>query len=228
MPDYVDVLRATFVDLWASAIEILPRIVLAIVIFLLGLLIASVLETAIIRLSKMLKLDELLEKLEIRQIFNRIGLNMDFGVILGWIAKWFVIILALIIGADTLGWDEITLFLTNVVSYIPSVLIAVIIMLVGLVLGNVVQKVVSASLEAAKMMSAGFISGIAKWSIIVFSIMAALVQLGIAESLIETLFTGFVAMIAIAGGLAFGLGGKDHAARMLDYIKKDLTSKDQQ
>jgi hypothetical protein len=196
--------------------------------FLLGLLIASVLETAIIRLSKMLKLDELLEKLEIRQIFNRIGLNMDFGVILGWIAKWFVIILALIIGADTLGWDEITLFLTNVVSYIPSVLIAVIIMLVGLVLGNVVQKVVSASLEAAKMMSAGFISGIAKWSIIVFSIMAALVQLGIAESLIETLFTGFVAMIAIAGGLAFGLGGKDHAARMLDYIKKDLTSKDQQ
>jgi hypothetical protein len=207
--------------------ELLPRIILALVIFLLGLLIASVLESAIIRLAKILKLDELLDKLEIRPLITRMGIGFETGSVLGRIGKWFVIILSLIIASDALGWDQITQFLSDVVSYIPRVLIAVVILLVGLVLGNFVQKIVSTSLEAAKMASAGFISGVSKWSIVIFSIMAALVQLGIAQSLIETLFTGFVAMVAIAGGLAFGLGGKEHATRVLDYIKRDLTSKQQ-
>ena len=75
------------------------------------------------------------------------------------------------------------------------------------------------------MESGEFLAGVAKWSIIVFSLMAALVQLGIAQSLIQVLFTGFVAMLAIAGGLAFGLGGREHAARVLNKLENDLTSK---
>jgi len=110
------------------------------------------------------------------------------------------------------------------VLYVPNVIISVIILLAGILLANFVQRVVKSAVEAAKLQSADFLSGIAKWAILVFSFMAALVQLQIAQELIRVLFTGLVAMLSLAGGLAFGLGGKDHASRVLDRLRKDLSS----
>lgn len=224
--NYVDVLRSAFVDLWASVVLFVPKLVLAIVVFLLGLLLANLLKTAVIRIVQLLKVDELMTRLEVKDAFAKMGIKLDVAAFLGWILKWFVIIFALIASADILDWDQITVFLNQVVNYIPNVLIAVIILLVGVILGNFVDGIVKSALTAAKLENAMFLSNIAKWSIVVFSFMAALVQLGIAQSLIQVLFTGFVAMIALAGGLAFGLGGREHASRVLDRLKRDLTNKE--
>ena len=87
------------------------------------------------------------------------------------------------------------------------------------------QKLVRASADAAGLHSASTIAGIVKWAILVFGFLIALTHLGIAASLIQTVVIGIIAMVAIAGGLAFGLGGKDMAARTLDKIKQDLTEK---
>lgn len=225
MPEYVEILRSAFVDLWAVIIMFLPKLILAAIVFLLGLMIANILKSAVVRVVKMLKVDELVEKLEVKAMFARAGIKLEVAAFLGWLVKWFVIILVLIAAADVLEWDQITVFLTQVISYLPNVLIAVVILLVGVILGNFVYGVVRSSIEAARMESANFVAGVAKWAIVVFSFMAALVQLGIAESLIQVLFTGFVAMIALAGGLAFGLGGREHAARVLDKLRRDLTSR---
>ncbi len=205
VPDYVDVLRSAFVDLWAGVVSFLPKLILAVIVFLVGLFLAGLLRTAVVRIVKMLRLDELLEKLEVKASFSKMGIKLDLGEFLGWLVKWFIIILVLIAAADVLQWGQVTVFLTQVVGYLPNVMIAVIILLVGFILGNFVQTVVQAAVDAAEMKNAQFLSGIAKWAIIVFSFMAALVQLGIAESLISVLFTGFVAMIALAGGLALRL-----------------------
>lgn len=225
MPDYVEVIRAAFVDVWAIVLEFLPRLLLAVVVFLLGLLAAHFLKSAVERLIKVLRVDELVEKLEIKALLLQAGIKLNVGAFFGWIVKWFVIIFALIAAADVLEWEQVAIFLDKVVDYIPNVFVAVIILLVGMILGSFVQGIVRTSVEAAKMQSAEFVAGVAKWSIIVFSFMAALVQLGIAESLIQVLFTGFVAMLALAGGLAFGLGGKQHAARALDRLERDLSSR---
>lgn len=225
MNEYVDVLTAAFVELWAGIVLFVPKLLFAMVVFVLGLILASVLNKLVIRLAKILHIDELIEKLELDDIFRRAGLKLNVGVALGWIVKWFVIIFALIASADILGWDQVTVFLTTIVEYIPNVLIAVIILLVGMILASFVQEIIKTALDAAKMHSARFVSGIAKWAIIIFSFMAALVQLGIAEALIQVLFTGFVAMIALAGGLAFGLGGREYASRVLSQLAKDLSSK---
>jgi len=134
------------------------------------------------------------------------------------------IIIALIAATDILGWDQVTNYLQRVVLFIPNVIIAVIILLAGILLGNFVQRVVKTAVEAAHLASADLLSGMAKWAILVFSFMAALVQLQIAPELIRVLFTGLIAMISIAGGLAFGLGGKEHAHRFLDRLKNDISS----
>ena len=225
MPDYITILEGAFVNLWAQAVVFLPQLIFAIIVFLLGLLVANFLRSAVERVVRLFKIDELIERLEVKVFFQRAGVKLNVAAFLGWIVKWFIIIVALIAAADALQWDQVTLFLTSVVSYIPNVLIAVIILLVGIILANFTQGVLQATLDAAKMTSSQFLAGLSRWAIIVFSFMAALVQLGIAEALIQVLFTGFVAMIALAGGLAFGLGGRDYASRILDQLSKDLTTR---
>ncbi len=78
-------------------------------------------------------------------------------------------------------------------------------------------------MEAAGLKSAGFLAGVTKWAILIFAVLAALLQLGIVPALIQTIFIGFVAALAISAGLAFGLGGKDLAAQVLSKLRKDIT-----
>lgn len=228
MPEYALLLRSAFLDLWESTLLVLPQVILALLILTLGLILASALSSAVERLTSLLKVDDVLRSLDVHAAFERANLTLHIGKVLGFIVRWFIIILTLITVADILKWTQITSFLSDVVSYIPNVIIAVVILIVGLMLGGFVQRLIQGTMDATKLTTGTFIAGIAKWAIVVFSFMAALVQLGIAEALIQVLFTGFVAMLAIAGGLAFGLGGKRHAEDVLEYLRRDLSEKKRQ
>ena len=108
-------------------------------------------------------------------------------------------------------------------AYLPDAFIAVIILLVGMLLGSFVYDVVNTAVSAAKLGGAAILAGICKWAIVVFAFIAALQQLDIAQELLQTLTTGLVAMLALAGGLAFGLGGQSHAKHVLDKLKSDIS-----
>lgn len=225
IPLYLEPIQLAFANMWAAIIGALPQIVMTLLILALGLLLAGVLKQATIRLAEMLKLDKLVAKLELNEILERADLELSLSKLLGWFVKWFVIVLTLVAAADIIGWHQVTNFLAQVMNYIPNVLIAVIILFVGTLLGNFTRDIVAGTFQAAQVKTGNILAGLAKWAIIVFSFMAALVQLGIAQALIQVLFTGFVAMIALAGGLAFGLGGRDHASEIIKVIKEDLTKK---
>lgn len=223
--EFVEVIRAAFADLWASLLMFLPRFLGAIIVLVVGLFIASALGKLITKLCAMLHLDELATKLDVKQTFERAGVRLHIGHLFGWIVKWFFVAMFLIASADILRWTAVTAFLRDVVLYLPNVIIGVVILLVGVILANFVRNLVQTAVEAAHLSSGAFLSGVAKWSILVFSFMAALVQLGIAQNLIQVLFTGLVAMLALAGGLAFGLGGRDQAARALEHLRKDISER---
>ena len=171
-----------------------------------------------------MKVDKAVEALRIAEIFERAGAHLNAPALFGWLVKWFLLAVTFLAAADILRWTQLSEFLTMVVSYLPNVIIAAAILLVGALVANFVSQIVRRSVEVAKFAGADFLSGIAKWAILVFTFLAALNQLQIAAELIQSLFTAFVAMLAIAGGLAFGLGGKEHAARALDHLRKDLSS----
>jgi len=224
MPTAVDIVQTAFADLWASLLTFLPLFLGAVVVFVLGLIIAVIIKGIVIKISNVLHLDDLAAKLEVKESFKKMGIKLDIAGLLGWIVKWFVVVVSLIAATDILGWTQLTAYLQEVVLYLPNVIIAVIILLVGVLLANFVHGVVKAAVKAAKLHSADFLAGISKWAILVFSFMAAIAQLGIAQNLINILFTGFVAMLALAGGLAFGLGGKEYAQSVLSKLKKDIAS----
>src|SRR3989339_686317 len=220
----IDVIQVSVLGLWNSVLAYLPNVLGALLVFLIGVIVAAVLQTVVVRLVQLLRVDELVGRLELRSSLEKVGIRLHVGKLLGWIVKWFFIIVALVAATDILGWNQVTNYLQEVVLYIPNVIVAVIILLAGILLATFVRNVVKTAVSAAELSNAEFISGIAKWAILLFSFMAALVQLQIAPGLINTLFTGLIAMLSLAGGLAFGLGGKDHASRVLDRLRRDLSS----
>ncbi|MEK7105314.1 MAG: hypothetical protein AAB865_01360 [Patescibacteria group bacterium] len=223
MPDAVVIVRTAFATLWSDVLLFLPRFLGALIVFLIGCIIASLLRKLVMRIADLLKLDVLAEKLEVKQMFHKAGVNLHVGALLGWIVKWFFVIVFLIAATDIMQWTEVTGFLREVVMYLPNVIIAVIILLVGILVANFTRNVVKSAVEAGKLAGASFLASVSRWAILIFSFMAALVQLQIAEDLIRILFTGLVAMLAIAGGLSFGLGGKEQASGFLARLRKEMT-----
>ena len=128
--------------------------------------------------------------------------------------------MAVLAAADILRLAQISEFLRSVLSYFPNVIVAVVIVTIGVLVGNFVHKLVLGAGRAAKLPSVPAIATFARWAIVIFAALAALVQLQVAGALIQILFTGIIAMLAIAGGLAFGLGGKEHAKEILDQVKR--------
>lgn len=218
-----EVVLTSLQELWTDFLKFSPSLVAAIIVLVAGWIIAVILGKVIAHLASILWVDKGLEKLGVHSGFEKIGIKFNVAGLLGWIVKWFLIIAFLIAAADILGLEQITEFLNKVVLFIPNVIIAVFVLVLGLVIGNFLSNVVRTGVEATQFRrEAGFVSGVAKWSVVVFSFMAALVQLGVAASLIQILFTGFVAMVALAGGLAFGLGGRDVADKILERLREDL------
>ena len=221
---WFDVLNETFRTLGRQTIDFLPNFLAALVVFLVGLIIAVGIGHLVRRIVDLLRVDIAVERLQITSAFQRAGVPLNVSALLGWLVKWFLIIVFLITSADILGLEAIKGFLKDVVLYIPNVIIAVVVLLIGIVVANFVHDVIERAVAAAKLRSADFLAGLAKWSILVFSFLIALVHLKVAQELIITLFTGFVAMLALAGGLAFGLGGKDQAEKFIERLRKDLSS----
>ena len=138
-----------------------------------------------------------------------------------------VIVVFLMASFDVLGLTQVNEFLRNVVlSYLPQVIIAVLVLMVAVVIADAMQKIVLASAKAAHVRSAHLLGVITRWSIWIFAVLTALFQLGIAPSLIQTIVMGIVAGGALAIGLAFGLGGKEIAADIIEKTRHTLSDKE--
>lgn len=220
--DWSEIFIVSLQNLWIKTTFFIPELVGALVILIIGLIIASVLGKLAKKLVGYTRIDKLMEKAGIIRGLQNAGIKLNLAVFIGKIVKWFILIATLIAIADILRIPQITEFLKEIIFYIPNVIVAVIILAIGLLLGALVQSMIEKTLKASKLTEASgkLLANIAKWAIIIFTAMAALIQLGIAASLIEILFTGLVAMLALAGGLAFGIGGKEKATRFLEEISK--------
>ncbi len=221
-----NVLVTSFQDLWLNMISYVPNILVSIIIFIVGWVFATLISKWVAGLIRTLKLDAVLQSLGIQDLVNRAGYRLDAGAFIGALVKLFVIVVFLIASFDVLGLDQINEFLKIVVaSYIPNVIAAAIILLIAAVIADVLRNIVVGSAKAAGVMYSDLLGGITKWAIWIFAILAAFNQLNIGAVFAQTLFTGLVAMLALAGGLAFGLGGRDAAARYLEKLRQDISER---
>ena len=214
----------SFSEISAGTLASIPKIFFALVIFIFGWVVGAVIGRFVTQVIGAFKIDRAMEQLGVGTVVSRAGFNLNTGLFFGKIIEWFIIIIFLVAALDVLGLSQVNEFLrTTVLGYLPNVIVAAFILVIAAMLSEAVQRVVTGSARAARVPSASLMGGVAKWSIWVFAIIAALVHLGIAVELLNTLFTGLVGMLALAGGLAFGMGGRDAAGRYLEKLRGDIS-----
>ena len=214
-------LEASFYGLWQEVLMFMPEIVLALVVLIVGWIIAGSLKHVVERTFKALKVNEALDAAGVDAITKRAGYDLKAGQFVGTLVKWFVIIVFFIAALDILNLDQVNLFFREVVlGYLPKVIVAVLILLVAVVVANVAGKSVTAGARATGFGAADMLGSVARYAILIFAVLAALSQLEIAPEMVQILFMGIVFAASLAAGLAFGLGGRDAASRYIDKISR--------
>jgi hypothetical protein len=221
-----EVLRQSFMSLGVGLIGFLPNVIIAVVIFIAGWVVGSILCRIIAQVFAALKVDNMLRTTGLEDVVHRAGFKLNSGLFVGMLVEWFVVVAFLIAAFNVLGLNQVNVFLQQVVLYyIPQVIVAVLILLVAGIVAEVSQNIVAGSARAAGLASANFLGTVTRWAIWIFAILTALYQLGIAAAFVQTLFTGIVVAISIALGLSFGLGGQEAAGRVVDEVRRKVTEK---
>ncbi len=210
-------------DAFATKITVfLPKLIGAIIIFVIGLIVAKLIKIGIVRLLRLVRFDMAAEKTGVKDFLAKGNITRTSSEIIGALAYWFVIILTLIASLDALGLPIVSDILNNIFLYIPNVVAAIIVLILGILFGNLLSAVVRTAASNAGISNADCLGKTAFYAIIVFSVAIALIQLDIGVEIVKSAFGLGFGAIALAFGLAFGLGGREVAA---DYLKKWLESR---
>jgi len=204
----------------------LPTVIAAIIVFLIGLFLAKFCKGITIKVISGLKLDRLFRKIGLEGFLEKAEVAIKIDEIIGNIVKWIIIFIFFIATVNILGLTSVSAVLNRVLAYVPTVLSAAFIITAGVLLAGVVESLVKGAVAQVDT-KIGRISGkFASYLVVIFAILAAVNQLGIAQSLINILFMGVVAMLALGFGLAIGLGAKDLVAEILkewyENLKKEI------
>lgn len=215
-----EVFTQSLQNVWLGVASFVPNLIIAIIIFAIGWILAILIEKLVEHLFKALRIDAALKSAGLEDIVKRAGHNLNSGLFIGALVKWFIIVVFLVASFDVLGLTQVTMFLRQVVMYLPQVIVAVLVLMVAMVVGTAMERIVIASSKATNMRSAEMLGHITRWAIWIFAILTALFNLGIAPSIIQTVITAVFAGGALAIGLAFGLGGKEYAQKVIEKTMK--------
>jgi hypothetical protein len=222
-----DALGTTFSGFAPIAIQMIAYVFVALVIFVVGWIAGSFIGGLIDRLFKTLKVDDALRQAGVESALRKGDIKLNSGAFVGGLVKWFVIAIFFLSALRVFGFNQVTLYLEDIiVGYIPHVIITILILLVSVVIAEVAQKIVVGASSAAHLKSSKILGAITKWAIIVFAVLTAMVQLNIAAELVQILFIGVVVGLSLAFGLAFGLGGKEVAGKMLQRAVDNISRRD--
>jgi len=222
---WADILVASFQTWWSAFVNFLPNFLGALIVFLIGLLIAAGLGSLVNKIITAIKLDKLLSKLGVDKFCERAGWKLNSGKFLGEVVRWFFILVFLLAATDILKLTAISGFLKDVVLYLPNIVIAIIIIIASIIVADFLASLVRGTVKGANLYASQFLSSLTQWVVLIFGFLTALLQLGVGVTIINTVITGVIAMFAIAGGIRFWLGGKDYAAYLVNEFRQRIEEK---
>lgn len=220
--DWYSVTIQALQGLWQAFLSFVPALIGAIIVFVIGWFISVGIGRLITEILKRIRFNQIFEKGNWDEALAKADIKVDASAFVGAIIKWVLVIVFLLAAVEIIGLVQFAVFLQSVLGYLPNVIIAALIFVVTVIVVDIVEKIVRVSVERIKVGYGQMVSAVIKWSVWIFAILAILYQLGVAKPFMETLFTGLVAMLALAFGLAFGLGGKEVAADVWQYLKKKV------
>jgi len=200
----------------------LPALIGAIIIFVVGWIIARLVKAAVERLLKLVRFDKATEKTGVQGFLKKGDIAKLPSEIIGVLVYWFIMIIVITATLDALGIPIVSDLFNSIFLYIPSVVAAIIVLILGFLLGTLLSAIVKTAASNAGLKNAEGLGKLALYAVVFFSAAIALIQLGIGEEIVASAFGLIFGAAALALALAFGLGGRDVAA---EYLKRWLEEK---
>ena len=204
---------AAALSLFMAAI---PRIIGFLVILVIGWLISGALAAGVAALLRAVKFNVLAQRSGLQGFIHNMGLKTDPSGLLADIVKWFVRLIVLVVAFDALGLPAVSAVLQQFLLWIPNLVVAVVILVIAGLAANALGDLVRGSTAQAGFDNPDLMATITRVAVWSFGIVVAVNQIGVAQELVNTLFMGFIGALALAAGLAFGLGGRETAGRIVD------------
>src|SRR4051812_2103814 len=193
----------------------IPKVIGFLVILIIGWLIAAALAKAVAGLLRAVKFNDLARKSGFTDFVQNMGMQTDAAGALATIAKWFVRLIVLVVAFDALGLPAVSEVLQQLLLWLPNLVVALVVLVLAGLAANALSSLVRGASAEAGLSNPAMLATIARVTVWAFGIVVAVNQIGIARELVNTLFMGFIAALAWALGLAFGLGGRDTAGEIV-------------
>jgi MFS family permease len=224
--DWTDITLLALKNAWESIILFLPELLGAIIVFVIGWIIAIWIGRLVAAVLSKVMFDKLFDSAGWKEALQRAEIKVTPSEFIGAICKWILIIIFLVVAADILGWVAFAALLAKLLAWVPNLIVSIAIFIVAVVVADILEKMTRASTKKIGVSLNNFVGTAVKWAIYVFAAFAVLLQLGIAPAIVNTLVMGFVGTLALAFGLAFGLGGKETAGRLIEETRKKISDKE--
>jgi flagellar biosynthesis protein FliQ len=196
--------------------DFLPRLAIALVVLIIGYFIAKAVKYAIVRGLRAINFNVVTERAGIDGFLRAGGIRADGTEIRAALFYWVVILLALVIGFNSLGLGYITDLLSRVLLFVPKVMVAMLILAFGAYFAGFIGQAVQAYTRKVQLQDAELLGRICQYAILVFVVLIALDQVNIGGEIVRQSFLIVLAGVVFALALAFGLGGRDRAADLLE------------
>lgn len=220
-----DVFSASFRGVGWNLVQFIPYLIAAVGFFVVGLFLGNVLAKAIEQVSNALKIDNLFKSIGAEDFLRKAGMSLNVGYFIGQVVKWFLVVVFLLPSLNLVGLDEVSVFLKDdVLGFLPRVIIAALVLVIAAVVSEGLSGTVVAAAKTMNLKAAHLFGTVAKYAVWTFAFIIALGKLGLGDYM-SILFSGIIGMIAVAGALAFGLGGKDAAARFISKLGEEVSSR---
>jgi hypothetical protein len=200
----------------ADFMAFIPKLLGALVILLVGWLIAKAVQALVTKGLQVVRFNQIADRAEIDQFLVRAGVHADPASVVGRLAYWFLMLIFFVAAFSALGLPQVSGVLEQIIGFIPNLVVALVILLLGALAANFVANLVRGTTGTARVGDPDLLATIARSAILVFAVLMAFDQLEIAPTIVNTLWMALIGMVAVAGALAFGLGGRDLAGRLLE------------
>lgn len=216
----IEIFMDSLNQFWLQMVNFVPKLLAVVVILFVGWIVAKLVRSAVKRILVITQFDQFAQKsgLEAFMISGNYALTMS-GII-SQVMYWLVILLFIITGANALEMTQVATLLQQLAGYLPRIIVAILVVVFGTLLARFVNRLVFAWLHSIKFPHALAVSTSAEYGIQILSVFVALEQLGVGMQLIYALFVIVFGAFFLALAIAFGLGGKDWAAKVIEDFER--------
>jgi len=220
MIDWQTVIVDPTKEMLTSIANFIPTLIGALIILIVGWVVAKIIKGIISRLLKLIRFDAVAEKAGVPRILSKGAIKLTASQMISGLAYWLVMIMVLVMVVNALGLTVASQLLEGLLAYIPKVIAAIFVLVLGMFLGNIVSGIVRTAASNANLPKPEMLGNMSQWAIVIFAVIISLRQLGIAPLLVTTTFNILFGGICLALALAFGIGGRDIAAKYLEELRK--------